>query len=449
MLRERLSDQQLVARLIDREEVLDLARKIAQNGGLHPHESIVVVKQGRRYLVLEGNRRTTAIRLLLDPGLLPESQRGRVPAISDEVKARLKEVRIVVAPDSATAAPLIAALHTERGKKPWSAAAKAFHLGKLADDGLTVQAIADSQGLRPGAVRKALLSHRLLGVAASTPGLSREEKSHLADPRLKLNPFTRFFGLKRASRLLNLGIDDDGRLTHDGLSASEARTVIRAIAKDMLLPRADGESPRFNTRVHEDTIIGHQIATKPEIATILNRRESSTHPDGSPQPDSPPDSPKIPRSRPIRRSRPQDYFHGLDASGVANNQALANLIAEIAQFPISLYPAAGIYLQRGAVEGCLMHAITQRRIRQDFYAKYTHKYGLADLIEFGKERKADLWREPDRIAGILGQWESRFKFVADQTIHVIMAGNADTARQAAAIVRPLVEGVLRGDALKQ
>jgi hypothetical protein len=133
---------------------------------------------------------------------------------------------------------------------------------------------------------------------------------------------------------------------------------------------------------------------------------------------------------------------------VVNNQALANLVAEIAQFPISGYPAAGTYLQRGIVEGCLMHAITLKRIRQDFYTQYTHRYGLGDLITFAKDRKADLWKEPDRIAGILGQWESRFKFVADQTIHVIMAGNADTARQAAAIVRPLVEGILRGDALK-
>ena len=447
MLRESLKNDELIARLVEQEEALDLAREIVRDGGLHPHETVVVVKKGRRYLVLEGNRRTAASLILLNPSILPSSQRGRIPDVSDALKDRLRTVRVVIAPNVAEAAPLVAALHTKRGKKPWSAAAKAFHLGRLADEGLTVHAIANGQKLSPGAVKKAILSHRLLGVATSTPGLTKEEKQHLSDPRLKLNPFTRFFGLKRASRLLNLGVDEKGHLTHDGLTSSEAKTVIRAIARDMLLPRAAGETPRFNTRVHEDTIIGHEIATKPEVAAILQKREIETN-QSNPAPETVKGSPRIPKARPVKPSRPQEYFHGIEASGLRNNQPLANLVAEIAQFPIGTYPAAGIYLQRGLVEGCLMHAITEKKLRQDFHTAHTHRYGLLDLIIFSKARKTDLWREPDRIAGLLGKWESHFRFIADQTVHVIMAGNADTARQAAAIIRPLVEGILRNDALK-
>lgn len=447
MLRERISDKQLVERLINQEDVLDLSRKIAQEGGLHQHESIVVVKKGMKFLVLEGNRRTTACRILLDPTLLPTSQRGRIPRISDQLKASIQKLRVVIAPSAEVAAPLIAALHTERGKKPWSAAAKAFHLGRMADQGKTVDEIAQSQKLKPGAVKKALLSHKLLGIAVTMPGLSKDEKSRLADPRLKLNPFTRFFGLKQAKRLINVGINNEGMLTHAGLSDSEAKAVIRAIARDMLLPRANGAAPLFNTRVDENTIIGHQKSTKPEIAAIFQRRESETNPNASKGDDGNAATPKIPKARSAPQVRRLDYFQGISASGITNNIPLSNIVAEIAQFPISRFPAAGVYLQRGLVEACLVHAIRQRRLWNDFAGKYP-KYGLSDLIAYGKDMRADLWREPDRAAGFLGKWSGQFKFVADQTVHVIMAGNPDAARQAAAIIRPLVEGILCGHSLK-
>lgn len=447
MLREHLTDRQLVDRLIKQEEVLDLARKIAQEGGLHQHESIVVVKKGKKFIVLEGNRRTTACRILLDPTLLPTSQRGRVPSVSEEIKASIQSLRVVIAPSIEAAAPLIAALHTERGKKPWSAAAKAFHLGRMADQGRTVAEIAQSQKLKPGAVKKALLSHKLLGIAASMPGLSKEEKTLLADPRLKLNPFTRFFGLKQAKRLINLGVSDEGKLTHDGLSDSEAKAVIRAIARDMLLPRTHGGAPLFNTRVDENTIIGHQKSTRPEIAKILQRRETETNPNAVPNDGKDAGKPKIPKAKPMPQVRRLDYFQGISASGVTNNTALSNIVAEIAQFPISRFPAAGIYLQRGLVEACLVHAIRQKKLWNDFIGKHP-KYGLADLLVYGKSMRTDLWQDPDRTAGFLGKWESQFKFIADQTIHVIMDGNPDTARQAAAIIRPLVEGILIGHSLK-
>jgi len=447
MLRTKLADKQLVARLVEQEEALDLARKIAQEGGLHQHEAIVVVRKGNRYLVLEGNRRTAACRILLDPSLLPESQRGRVPAISEELKNRLKYVKVAIAPSVAAAAPLVAALHTERGKKPWSAAAKAFHLGRMSDEGMAVNEIASSQRLRPGAVRKALLSHRLLQVASSTPGLTKEQREHLADPRLKLNPFTRFFGLKRAKRLLNLGVDNNGTLTHEGLSEADTKSVIRAVAQDMLLLREGGGEPRFNTRVHEDTIIGHQLSTKPQVAAILKKLEEGQR-KAQIKEKTPEDRKKIPKAKVAPRAPRAEYFQGLDAGGIRNNNALANIVAEAAQFPVARYPAAGIYLQRGLVEACLLHALREQKVMNDFMKAYGPKYGLSHLIDFCKNRRGDLWIEPDRLTGFLGNWSNRFKFIADQTVHVIMDGNADLARQAAAIIRPLVEGILRGDALK-
>ena len=66
----RRSDDEraLVHELVEREDVRGLGASIAKLG-LFPNERLVVMPQGRRYVVLEGNRRVAAVKLLINPEL--------------------------------------------------------------------------------------------------------------------------------------------------------------------------------------------------------------------------------------------------------------------------------------------------------------------------------------------------------------------------------------------
>lgn len=67
----RSEDQRrLLQELLENEDVKDLALSIA-NLGLFPNERLLVMAAGRHFIVLEGNRRLAAIKLLLNPGLAP------------------------------------------------------------------------------------------------------------------------------------------------------------------------------------------------------------------------------------------------------------------------------------------------------------------------------------------------------------------------------------------
>ena len=50
--------------LMKNESISTLATNIHKTGGLHPAESIVCIKQGEQYIVLEGNRRVSACKAL-------------------------------------------------------------------------------------------------------------------------------------------------------------------------------------------------------------------------------------------------------------------------------------------------------------------------------------------------------------------------------------------------
>ena len=69
-------DREAINRLID-EGLIGLARDIARTGETNPAELPIAVKEGSKYLVLEGNRRFAALKLLKDPDLAYEEEQQK------------------------------------------------------------------------------------------------------------------------------------------------------------------------------------------------------------------------------------------------------------------------------------------------------------------------------------------------------------------------------------
>ena len=69
------SDKEAINRLIAEGEaqMLALARDLVEMGEANPAELPIVIKEGQKYLVLEGNRRFAALKLLSDPKLADRS----------------------------------------------------------------------------------------------------------------------------------------------------------------------------------------------------------------------------------------------------------------------------------------------------------------------------------------------------------------------------------------
>jgi hypothetical protein len=81
-----LSQEKILEYLINYENVIELANEINEYGGLVPGERLLVIKEDNKYKVLEGNRRTAAMHLLLNPTLIPSN-------IPDSRKKQLEKLR--------------------------------------------------------------------------------------------------------------------------------------------------------------------------------------------------------------------------------------------------------------------------------------------------------------------------------------------------------------------
>ena len=77
---ERVKDQQSAIDAMLRKDMKPKLKKLAEDiakKGLNPGEPLYVAKENKKYIVLEGNRRLTAIKLIADPQLIKNDEKSK------------------------------------------------------------------------------------------------------------------------------------------------------------------------------------------------------------------------------------------------------------------------------------------------------------------------------------------------------------------------------------
>lgn len=211
--------------LLDTADLKELWNSIAERG-YEKFEPLVAMKEGGKTVVLEGNRRLAAVKLLIDPGLLGDGVRRRVPALSPEKLSTCDTLPVILVNSRAEAAGYIGFKHVN-GPTRWSSLAKAkfgVQFFERLDASLSPEArmqsltrqLGDSRGLiiRLLVAYKIILQARASGMLDQL-GLAEDEIefSHLYT--LINNPDSRnFIGLSRSPLHEGLIKDDPIPLSH-------------------------------------------------------------------------------------------------------------------------------------------------------------------------------------------------------------------------------------------
>ena len=139
----RAGESSIAAYLVSAEDVTGLATDIARDGYLDNELPVVTEEEGRM-LVLEGNRRLTALKMLTgtlaadDPGGEPFTDTGVDRVARRHPRELPTRIRVMVAPSRAAAQPLLARLHTSNPKKSWIREQQAVFYHAQLDRGRTV-----------------------------------------------------------------------------------------------------------------------------------------------------------------------------------------------------------------------------------------------------------------------------------------------------------------------
>lgn len=231
----------IMADLFANEGALDLIEGIVTVGYL-TFETPVVVKDGDRNIVVEGNRRVAALKAIQNPMLVPSHQ-TRIAALIEAIPDRpaLTRLEVLVAPSRDEADQMIAAIHAGKNlRKAWTPARQAAFFeaqiaaGRTMADLLTRYPTANVRRfvLRAGMIR------RFRQVKYEDPALT----SFLAERDLAsgLSTLARVYESKEFQELIGLRLESDGSLT-----MSVSAEVFDAMATTMVQGLVDGD---LNTR---------------------------------------------------------------------------------------------------------------------------------------------------------------------------------------------------------
>lgn len=421
--------------LLEREDIIGLANEIIKNGGLMATDSIVVVAEGTKFLVLEGNRRTCACQIIRDPGLIPEKERGRLQPPTDEVRDAVAVLSAVVVPNRDAAMKEIASRHTRRGVRPWRPAAKSRFIGRLYREGRNVEAIRRLMGMGVSQVKRALLDFHLLNTARKSRLLKPAERTGLKSLALKTNAFTRFFTLKEGRRFFPTTVDEAGKLHHPGLSKQEFEAVVGSMAKLYLLPPKGGDEPEYTTRSSADTAIAAAAAGNGTVRNVVNRVEKT-----------PPDQPK-PAAKKAKQGR---FFENFGCPPSIRRTALIHVANEIAKIPFRKCPMSATFLARLLIEQVMQHCIAHAGLQGKLHAEHGGgplSPGFQVLLDFVKTNRDQIFRYPGHAIGSLGRIESNKKQL-DQVVHGAALPSILALEKIAADSRVFLERILAGDELK-
>jgi hypothetical protein len=339
-------ESDIIRKLIRYEEVQDLARKIA-NTGLLSGERIIVVQEKGQWVVLEGNRRICACKLLLSPQLIPAEFRKTFPTISTASEiALIEKVNADVAPDRKSAEPILTLRHTESGVRKWKPVARMRRVRRLLDEGFTVEQIATETKSSVGGIRKTIREYRLLQLAINLTGLNVAEQAKLDDPDLKTNPYTRFFDLGNVKEYMGISFDANGDVTI-APPRKEFDAKLRLIVKAFL------NDNNFDTRTDPEDVLGERFKkfkVKPVVPVARAPASAPTPLAPAHPPSAPPAAPSVGPS-----IKPDRFFESLICR--VSDNSVAAVVGEIKKVSPETYPISATYLLRTLVELCLRRII--------------------------------------------------------------------------------------------
>lgn len=194
------TQQSIIDYLIENEDVEQLAQDIVKSGGLYAGERVIVTEENGRWIVLEGNRRICACKILMNPQLLANRRLASVDKMSLLVSDKLKQILAVVNADvmknRVEAQSSLAAKHID-GIKKWSTISKHKFFALEFDAGKSIEEISIITGVSLGKIKTGLKEYRIVEYVLNLPFWSQTEREqYLNLQEIKTTRLTRLFSAK-------------------------------------------------------------------------------------------------------------------------------------------------------------------------------------------------------------------------------------------------------------
>lgn len=186
------SDEAIIEYMFAHEQLSVFIAKIALERKNAGAERPYVVPDGENFLVLEGNTRIAAYKLLTGLAKAPTQYASAIPSVDEKLKTSLLKVDCSVAPSREAMLPIMADAHFGLGdKSKWGYLGSRKAVYDEYKAGKTVPVLAAIFKRQKGKIRDLILEY-ILYLESLRLKWNSEERSKLLDPGIEFNPPVRF-----------------------------------------------------------------------------------------------------------------------------------------------------------------------------------------------------------------------------------------------------------------
>lgn len=240
------SQSQIIEYMIEHENIQSLAKNIA-NLGFLPNNEPIVFKENGKYVVLEGNRRTTACKILNDPELVSKSSKYRTyKSMASVVNNNLvKQLTVIIASSREAADVLIVNIHTQGSiVEKWDKTKQDRFFYNRQLDGETIETMSHKFNLPKSAIKDSIARHNFFLEFLNLELESGAKELIEDETKFSMTTAERFYKSKRGKEFLGISITDSGKIQHY-LPKPEYHKRLMVITTELL-------SNKLNSRTYGD-----------------------------------------------------------------------------------------------------------------------------------------------------------------------------------------------------
>jgi hypothetical protein len=237
----------IIGELVKHDDVYELARNISKLG-YFPTERLIVVEENAEEVVVEGNRRLAALKLLINPSLAPDEYQKRFTLLQSGISiSDFKDVKVVIAPSRDAAAPLIIDRHTHTGVDRWQPAQQAKYLRTLLRPGVTIDDVSKRYGIARADLVDALKTDTMYKVACRLE-LDDDVKKVVTNPRaFSASTLDRLIRSKQSQDFMGISFDKDGKLAGT-VHPDEFKKTLKRVVSDIARNKIDSRELKRQER---------------------------------------------------------------------------------------------------------------------------------------------------------------------------------------------------------
>lgn len=180
------SPRDLIQYLFEHDKAIEVVESIVSRG-FFPNEPLLAIKEKDKFVVVEGNRRLAALKVLREPGLLEGTAGRQVERLARRIHdlSSIAKVPVIIAPNRRATDRQVAGKHVGTPVLPWQAENRANFILEKLEEGYDTRELLDELGFSAADIQAARQTKAIADIARSLV-LPDDVKAKLDNPRTKL-----------------------------------------------------------------------------------------------------------------------------------------------------------------------------------------------------------------------------------------------------------------------